>query len=240
MRLRSWAPLAIGVLCLVLGRPTQAGFVISVGDINLAPGGSAFVPVTIEGVGSLGAAQPLDFAAYEFRISTASGRLLEFHDSPVPDPTFANPNYVFFGNSADQAVMSGAGLASTTQTTNDTFIGGDFTADGTSVSVGGMSPLLLVELPVTAVTALAGDTFTISLVPTADSRPDGLDGNTGFSAGGTFAPYDSTPGTVTITGAVPEPAGLTLIGAGLAAIAAYLRRDWATRRWWIAFKRIKV
>jgi hypothetical protein len=171
----------------------------------------------------------LDFAAYEFRITTASGRLLEFQDSPVPDPTFASSNYVFFGNSADQTVMSGAGFASTTDTTNDTFIGGDFTADGTSVGVSAMPPLLLVELPVTAVTGLVGDTFTISLVPQADSRPDGLDGNTGFSAAGTFAPYDSTPGTVMITGAVPEPAGLTLIGTGFVAIIAYFRRGWARK-----------
>jgi PEP-CTERM motif len=196
---------------LLIAGQAQAGFLITTGNITLGQGSSGFVPVMIQGTGG---AQPLDFVGYQFQITTTSGRLLEFQDSPFPDPTFGDSRYVFFGDSADQSVMSGLGFASTTVSPNDTFIGGDFTADGTGVFVPETPTMLLVDLPVTADSALAGDVFTISLVPSVDVSPMGLDGNTGFSAGGTFTPYDSLPGTVTITHSVPEPGGLTLIGLG--------------------------
>ena len=224
MSCRVWKAFGAGLVCALLAGPAQAGFSITTGSITLDQGGSGFVPVMIQ---STSGTQPLDFVGYQFQITTTSGRLLEFQDSPFPDPTFGDSGYVFFGNSADQSVMSGLGFASTTGTPNDTFIGGDFTADGTSVLVPETPTMLLVNLPVTAVTALAGDVFTISLVPSTDASPMGLDGNTGFSAGGTFAPYDSLPGTVTITQGVPEPGGLTLIVLGGLGIfgSTYRRRS---------------
>ncbi len=214
---RLWTISGAGLIGVLLVSQAQAGLLITAGDISLDQGGSGYVPVTIQ---STAGTALLDFTAFQFQINTASGRLLEFQDSPYPDPTFGASNYVFFGNSADQAVMSGLGTASDTSAAGDTFIGGDFTADGTSVMVSATSAMLLVDLPVTAVTALAGDVFTISLVPLADASPGGLDGNTGFSAGGTFMPFTSQSGTVTImsNSSVPEPGSLTLTGSGALAL----------------------
>ncbi len=223
-----WMACGAGVICLLLAGQGQAGFLITTGSITLDQGGSGFVPVLIQ---STSGPESLDFVGYQFQITTTSGRLLEFQDSPFPDPTFSDPTYVFFGDSANQSVMSGSGFASSTGEPNDTFIGGDFTADGTRVIIVETSAMLLVDLPVTAVTALAGDVFTISLVPSADVSPIGLDGNTGFSAVGTFAPYDSQTGTVTITQTVPEPGGLTLISLGGLGVLghAYRRRSRGVR-----------
>ena len=220
---RLWTMMGTGLLGVLLVGQAQAGLLIAVGDIALSQGGSGYVPVTIQ---STAGTSLVDFTAFQFQIDTASGRLLEFEDSPFPDPTFGASNYVFLGNSADQTVMSGLGTASTTNVAGDTFIGGDFTADGTSVMVPELPAMLLVDLPVTAVTALAGDVFTISLVPLADASPTGLDGNTGFSTGGTFMPYTSQSGMVTITtnSSVPEPGSLTLIGFSALGLLVYSAR----------------
>lgn len=145
-----WMACGAGVICLLLAGQGQAGFLITTGSITLDQGGSGFVPVLIQ---STSGPESLDFVGYQFQITTTSGRLLEFQDSPFPDPTFSDPTYVFFGDSANQSVMSGSGFASSTGEPNDTFIGGDFTADGTRVIIVETSAMLLVDLPVTAVTA---------------------------------------------------------------------------------------
>jgi hypothetical protein len=219
MSCRVWKAFGAGLACVVLAGPVQAGILITTGSITLDEGGSGFVPVMIQ---STSGTLPLDFVGYQFQITTTSGRLLEFQDSPFPDPTFADSRYVFFGDSADQSIMSGLGFASTSTTPNDTFIGGDFTADSATVNIAETPTMLLVDLPVMAVTAVAGDVFTISLVPSADASPVGLDGNTGFSAGGTFLPYASLPGAVTINQAVPEPGGITILGVGVLSILGYV------------------
>ena len=89
---------------------------------------------------------------------------------------------------------------------SNTYIGGDGTVTG-SVDIGAANDLLL-QLSVTAATGalspVPGDTFTISLIPNA---------NTSFSDNGTDIPFTSTAGTVTISPtSVPEPQPLVLLG----------------------------
>ncbi len=102
---------------------------------------------------------------------------------------------------------------------SDTYIGGDGAAAGNAVI--GSSSQLLLQMTVTAATGtlspVAGDTFTISLIPNV---------NTFFSDGVTNIPYTSTSGTVTIgstPAAVPEPATILLVGiAGLTRVSCWL------------------
>ena len=229
MQRRMWASLGAGLLGLLLAGPARADFIITVGHMSLQQGSSGFLDVSIQS--NIPGGQPLDFTAFEFRIATGSGRLLEFRNSPAPssDPTFANPSYVFFGDSGDQMSTppSPLGAAFTTTTANDSFMGGDVKADPPPAVVPSASSELLAELPVSAVTARAGDTFTISLVP---SSAAGFSGNTGFAANGVFAPFTSIPGTVTITPAAtaaPEPASLTLLATGALGLLGY---GWRKRK----------
>ncbi|HVA47066.1 MAG TPA: PEP-CTERM sorting domain-containing protein [Pirellulales bacterium] len=196
---------------------------MSVGDLLLSAGSSGYVPVEI--TGDLTGAN-IASTSFEFRIATTGPTRLEFTNSldPASDPTFTAANYVFAGNSFDQTFdLNNLGNATTTNVLNDTFIGGDATADGSNVLLTAISDKLLAFLPVTSVTSLppvAGDIFTISLVPLANANPSGLDGNTGFADNGgvnaVYAPFTSTPGTVTIEqpSPVPEPGtfGLLLVG----------------------------
>jgi hypothetical protein len=200
------------MVCVCL-TPAHADFLISF-DPNtfISSGGSGYVNVYIssDAVGG----QTLNNTNFEFALSTAGTTRLEFTNSPSPsaDPTFANGNYVFAGDSGAQANNLPLGTASTNTVPNDRFIGGDFTQSGSNVLVTTAAQLLAM-LPVTAVTGLppvGGDTFTISLVPASGS---GFSGNTGFgdSSNG-FFPFTSAAGTITIT---PEPSALVLVGAGV-------------------------
>ncbi|MGH7138795.1 MAG: PEP-CTERM sorting domain-containing protein [Pirellulales bacterium] len=220
----SWA-----ILLLSGAGAGQAAVIVSVGDLLLPAGSMGYVPVDISGVGNLQSSN------FEFRITTTGSTRLEFTDSPDPssDPTFAaGSGYVFAGNSGDQTLDIILGKASESMggVPNDTFIGGDFTADGNNVVLPA-TPDLLAYLPVTSLTSLppvAGDTFTISLIPMSDANPMGLDGNTGFAdKAGVYNAFTSSNGTVTITAAsaVPEPGtfGMMLTGA-IALLAATWQR----------------
>ena len=220
------------LLCVSLGSAVaaRADFDITVGSLTLAPGGSGLLPVYINSNAMGG--QDLAAAGFTLQITTSGPTQLDFQNSPAAasDPTFTNasPPYVFLGNSADLTFSTmmppipiPLGTASMTVVPNDTFIGGDATYDGTNVTVGATNDLLG-YVPVTANTILPpvpGDTFTVSLVPTADGSPIAADGNTGFqNMAGNFFPYSSTSGTVTIS-SVPEPGSIVLLVIGLAAFA---------------------
>lgn len=211
-------------LALLLGlcAPGRADLVITVQDGVIPQAGSGAIDVLISGSGDL-----LSSFNFEFRITTAGLTRLEFVD-PQSDEQLGDASYVFAGNSL--AVDDGVpiGNVSTTSVPNDTFIGGDSTADFGDVPV--TSSRLLVRLNLTAVTGLApveGDTFTISLVPL--TSPGDL-GDASFFVDSAFEPiaYTSTSGTVTIGPAaavVPEPStlALALVGLGLAALAVRRR-----------------
>ena len=221
------AALCLAVLCLAAVAGARAEYIVSVGNLSLDPGQSGYVPVYISSTSS----DPLAFEYFQFGITSSGPTQLQFANSPAPvaDPTFGNPEYVFFGNSGDLNAAAPLGFAGTTTVPNDTFNGGDNTANGANVLVP-MTNVLLAELPVTANTSLPpviGDTFSISLIPQAGASSTA--GTTGFSDNTqNFASsFLSTPGTVSI---VPEPSSLVLAFSGLAAIAGlrFRKRQSAT------------
>ncbi len=200
-------------LCVLAMSASRADYIITVGNVSVAAGSTAYVPVYIRS----DSGQSLASTNFEFLITTAGATRLAFQDSPSPaaDPTFSDSSYVFFGNSLDETFDLSLGTASLTTVPNDTFIGGDATADFSDVGLS-TSDLLLAMLPVTAVTVLppvAGDTFTIRLVPTSAA---GFSGNTGFGdSGGQFGTFSSFAGSVTI---VPEPSSWLMALAAAATL----------------------
>ena len=197
--------------------PAQAGIMVSVGNLDLQPGGSGFVNVMIKSSGSL--TTDLNAYNFEFRIDTLGATRLEFV-SPQSDPQLIDPDYVFSGDSADAIFAAPVGAVSTAVVPNDTFIGGDGTFSGNDVAIG--TSQLLARLEVKTATLLppvAGDQFTISLIPS---------GNTFFvDSFYNSVSFTSTPGTVTIAQSVPEPSSLLLwlsLGA-LGLIAAGFRHN---------------
>jgi hypothetical protein len=210
---------ALAVALCLWSNPLRADFVISFDpNTQIAPGGSGFVNVYISSTTPGG--QLLGQTSFEFALTPTGPTRLEFQDSPPPasDPTYANSNYVFFGQSMNQFfnLPLGSGQPSGSPPFLG-FAGGDM---GLFVpSLVGATPQLLAMVPVTAATALSpapGSTFTISLVPTSGS---GLVGNTGFFDqpqidGGIAQPFTSGTGTITVS-STPEPSALILVGTGV-------------------------
>jgi hypothetical protein len=207
---------------MALTSSARANYVISVSSLSLAPGGTGTLNVNIDSTAPSG--NDLDTFGFEFQITTSRPTLLEF-TSAQPNP-YSDSAYVFFGNSLDQGPpLFPLGIVSSVGGQSNTYTGDDGTVTG-SVHIGGTAKLLL-QMSVTAATGslspLPGDTFTIGLVPNAD---------TFFSASGSNVPFSSTPGTVTIaTASVPEPASLVLFGLAISTGAAYLL---VTRHWTIS------
>jgi hypothetical protein len=191
---------------LFLPRATQADFLITIGDANIQPGGAGFVDVLIRGTSPGG--DPLSAFGVALQITGPGPTRLSFV-SPQPDGELTDPRYVFFGNSAAQALGVPVGVVTTGAVPGDTFVGGDSTFPPSEATVSGDG--LLLRLEVTADTALppvVGDTFTVSLL--------GGPGTFFESSPGTLASYASTPGTVVVanTAAVPAPGTLVLAGVG--------------------------
>ena len=204
----------------------QAGVVVSIGNSLVSTGGPIdYLPVYIS---SNSGTLNLAATSFEFQITTNGSTPLQFVNSPDPalDPTFSDPNYVFFGVSGDQALASfGAtlGVAGTTTAANDTFFGADEANNSDFFVPLGATPELLGLLPVTTLTNTAPpalDTFAISLVPYSPGNPTTSfadDNATSIS----IAPESFTPGQATVT---PEPSTLSLMMLGLAGWTVAARR----------------
>jgi hypothetical protein len=207
---------------LVLGsRPTQAGLVVDIGSTTIT-GPTGSVNVTISSNQPSG--DSLQNFNFEFLITPAGATASQLAFlSPQNDSEFSNPAYVFatdsfkidYNNANPGAPLTMGNLYSTNYT-NDTFIGGDFTNSGNNVTVT-ESGALLVTLDFTRLTEVppsVGDTFFVSLVndPNFTYFQD---------ANGDSISYQSNSGTITIGGAaVPEPPSLALLLVALGGIAA--------------------
>lgn len=194
---------------------------VSVGNSLVSTGGPIdYLPVYIRntsGVVNLAA------TSFEFQITTSGSTPLQFVNSPDPalDPTFSDPNYVFFGASGDQAfdVPLGTAIAP------DTFFGGDEANNSPDFFVSlDTTPKLLGLLPVTTLSDSAppaGDLFAVSLLPYSTSNP--ITAFTDDNANSlSIAPESFTPGQATVT---PEPSTLTLAMLGMAGWAVAARRS---------------
>ena len=211
--------LAVLALMMTIGTvsavPCRANFLVTISDLSLAEKGIGFVDVMISSDAVLG--DPLNFAIFQFEISTLGVTRLEFVD-PQLDSQLGDSGYVFFGDGVNENFGLPVGSVGTNVVPNDTFMGGDNTLSGSDVVV--TTDRLLARLYVTAATTLPpgiGETFTIHLV----SGP-----LTSFESTGGLLAYTSIDGTVNIIAAtVPEPSTFCLwAGAATVGMLTLWRR----------------
>lgn len=199
-----------------LAPPARADVIVTVEDVDIPAGGTGTIDLSIAGTGDL-----VQSFGFELLITPDGGTTsaLKFLGE---DAYLTDSDYLLFGNSFAE-FFPPVELFST----DDTFIGGDFTFDSTDVSVTTeklMARLIVEHDPSPANPGdTVGDSFTISLIPGSGDSTDfwGGSSDTGFLdstaffdiiPAGTVA-FSSTPGTVTITAAelaIPEPSTLYL------------------------------
>ena len=213
-KIRVYLAVAVGLL---LSSPGKADLIVTVGSASINESGTGTLDVLVSSTGS----DAVQLAEFQLLIEPSSvatpGTYLSFVDPGPNSPGYVtDPGYLFAGNSDSEFFDIPVGGPSTTATPGDTFAGLDATADLFDVSVG-TTPLLLARLGITAGTGVppvAGDIFTVSLVPSGSAFEDSFFDPVAFSG---------SPGTVTVVGdqvaAVPEPSTMLALGLGLAAFA---------------------
>ena len=212
------------VLILFLGgapNRARAGITVDIGSTTIY-GTTGSVNVTISSTQTSG--DPLQIFNFQFFVAPASGTSSQLAFlSPQHDSEFSNPAYVFATdsfkityNAANPGAPLSMGNLFSTNSTNDTFVGGDFTNSGNDVTVL-PSGALLATLDFTRETAIppsVGDTFLVTM---------GTDPNFNYfqDTNGNSIPFQSNMGVITIgAAAVPEPSSLALMVIALGGILA--------------------
>jgi hypothetical protein len=216
--------LIVGLTC-----SANAGTLLSidVADLDVIANGTAEVAVTITATG-----EALNLAGYEIRITPDAGASSQLRFLEEDEAFLLAANYLFAGNSAalDDGLASSVGSVSTTNLPDDTFVGGDGTADFGDVVLNGEALLVNLRVqhdagpsdPATTV----GDSFSIELVPASGDSVDFSTGggNTGFLDAnfGTLA-FGSNSGTVKVV--IPEPTSIYLCAIAGMSVLGCLRRS---------------
>lgn len=203
MRIRSCASLLLLAVMLVFCSNANGAIIVSFGGPVTVAAGGGIGSIDVF-VSSTTGADNLDLFSAEFLLTPVGGAPiggLQF--GTQLEAQLVDGTYVHAGNSA------GSPIGTVSGGNNETYIGGDSTADflGTTLP---LSPLnrLLFRLDLTTTTALAGDQYTITLVN---------DVNTFFLdetfTGLTIDPQSfANSGTINISAAaVPEPGSVILL-----------------------------
>ena len=202
----------------------RADLVITGGTATVAAGGTGSVDFTIS---STTGTDTLSSFNVQLQIGVLSGgSLLQFTSPPSgqPDP-YTRSNYVFAGNSF--GFTNGLpfwATPSSTVTLNDTITGGDSTNNGAvTISQTPTSLLMAVQFQAAA-GAAAGDSFSISLVPSSGTGSSQTFFN---NLGPTPLNYTSTAAVVTLTApsSTPEPSSFALTGLASLGFMLYRRRN---------------
>jgi hypothetical protein len=234
------------VLLVGSGVPARAGLVVSIGSTTVAKGSTGTLDVYLSSTASPSSPDHINDYAFSLQITPNTVGDLAF--SASQGFGYLNSSqYVFFGNSADYI----AGLTSpppiggtilTTVYAGDSFLGFDNTNNFAQVSLSSSSgQVLLAALTLDASITSAGESFTVSLVPSSGNGSSHSSASTYFNVVDSnfnelsAVPFTSTSGTVTITAAaVPEPAsiisGLTafLVLSGVYGVRRLSSTAWAT------------
>jgi hypothetical protein len=207
--------LRAGLLVLLfLAANARADLIVTGGNATVAPNSTVSFPFYIT---SDGPTDNLQSFQLQLQITTLTGTSFLQFTSAQADP-YANTTYVFYGNSFGQDfALPFYGDPYTTNTPNDSIVGGDSTNDDTNVTITSSTEYFLGLVQVQSANgATPGDSFQIALVPSAGS----VSSSTYFQdADGDYNPFTSTPGVVTVV-PVPEPSPFAFASLGLLAIGA--------------------
>jgi hypothetical protein len=207
-RMWIWCVALVVPLC---SGPARADVAVSIGSATIPQGGAGTLDVFITSNASPTLPDFLNNFAFTLQITGTNE--LQF-SSAQSFAYLSSSQYVFTGDSTDEATSSSGGTVTTSVYTNDTFVGNDSTFSGIPVSLSSANtPVLLATLTLDATITSPGDTYSVSLVPSSGNGSMSSSGQTffdvvDFSTGGesSAVPFTSASGTATITAAfAPEP-----------------------------------
>jgi hypothetical protein len=196
----------IATACLAAAS-AQADLIISIGNASIVQGGTGFLDVRIR---SDNGTDVLEGFFAEFAITPLVGSSTLVFSPTQTNGQLSQSDYVFFGNSSDPA-PNNVGPPTT-------LIAQDAANTLPGTTIPSAAPgFLLARLDLSGVSAVAGDSFLVSLVNSINTDF--------FGPSPTIFSYTSSPGTVSITGAaVPEPSSFLLMVGGMGAVGWRYRR----------------
>lgn len=210
--------LLASVVVAALGASTsQAGLILSVSSASV----SLTQPTAQVAVYAQTDTGTIDLAAFSLglQISTAGNPDARVaFVTPLTDAQYTDPNYVFAGNSINEALGFESGVVLGTNYENDTYIGGDGFANA-PVQIGTTPQLLLlIDVAITNLETRSNSPFTISILQDGSTQFFAQDANGDF----VDAPISAViPGVVGVV--IPEPATLFMVG-GLLGVSVWRRR----------------